>query len=41
MLPSEIYSFFMDRKEYYGAGYYEEPHKSPFERFSRAYRRFF
>ena len=41
MLPSEIYRFFIDRKEFYGAGYYEEPHKSPFERFSRALRRYF
>lgn len=41
MLPSEIYSFLIDRNEHYGAGYYEEPHKSPFERFSRAHRRYF
>ena len=41
MLPNEIYSFFMDHGEYYGAGYYEEAHKSPFERFSRALRRYF
>jgi len=41
MLHNEIYSFFTDRGEYYGAGYFEEPHKSPFERFSRALRRYF
>ena len=41
MLANEVYSFFMDREEYYGAGYYEEPYKSPFERFSRALRRYF
>ena len=41
MLLNEVYSFFTDRGEYYGAGYYEEPHKSPFERFSRALRRYF
>lgn len=40
MLPNEVYSFFMEREEYCGAGYYEEPHKSPFERFSRALRRY-
>ena len=31
----------MERGEHYGAGYYEEAHKSPFERFSRALRRYF
>ena len=41
MLPNEMYSFFTDRAEYYGAGYYEEPYKSPFERFSRALRYYF
>ena len=41
MLPNEIYRFFTDRGEYYGAGYFEEPHRSPFERFSRASRRYF
>ena len=41
MLQNEICSFFTERGEYYGAGYFEEPHKSPFERFSRALRRYF
>lgn len=41
MLSNEVYTFFIDRREYYGAGYYEEPYKSPFERFSRALRRYF
>ena len=29
MLTKEIYNFFMDRGEHYGAGYYEEAHNSP------------
>ena len=41
MLQNEICRFFTERGEYYGAGYFEEPHKSPFERFSRALRRYF
>ena len=41
MLISELCDFFKERGEFYGAGFYEEPHKSPFERFSRALRRYF
>ncbi len=40
-MPCEVYSFFMERGEFYGAGYFEEPNASSFERYSRALRRYF
>ena len=34
-------AFFEERGEFFAAGYFEEPYRTPFERFSRALRRYF
>lgn len=41
MLPAQIQAFFEEHGEFYAAGYFEEPHKSLFERYSRALRCYF
>ena len=41
MNMNENKAFYEERGEFYAAGYFEEPHRSSFERFSRALRRYF
>ena len=41
MNMNENRAFYEERGEFFAAGYFEEPHRTPFERFSRALRRYF
>ena len=41
MNVNELREFFEECGEFYAVGYFEEPYKTPFERFSRAHRRYF